>query len=89
MQIQLIDLAYLAKVYDAVKSDNPPKLSKICPECDTAPDPDDGDHVTLSTHIPPYWLERGDWPETNPYGMEGYDQPYVLIGCEGYHLVQF
>lgn len=89
MQLMSIDLAYLAKVYAAVKSDNPPELTTVCPECDMVPDPNDGDHVTLSTHIPPYWGEAGGWGETNPYGMNVGDTPFVLIGCEGYHLVQF
>jgi hypothetical protein len=85
----LADLEYLGKVLDAVKSDNPPELTTICPECDNIVEPDDNNHITLNTSIPGYWAERGDWGYPDPYGMKWDDPAFVLIGCQGYHLIQF
>lgn len=87
--LALADLAYLGKVLDAVKSDNPPELQTECPECGETPIPGDDAHIVLSTHIPGYWADRDDWGYPNPYGMTHDDAPFVLIGCQGYHLVQF
>lgn len=87
--LSLPDIAYLGKVLDAVKSDNPPALTTICPECDETPEPGDGAHILLNTSIPGYWAERGLWGYPNPYEMNREDTPFVLIGCAGYHIVQF
>jgi len=90
MALTLDDLQYLANVLIAVKSDNPPEIPNICPECDGTVDEYDNAHITLNTRIPGYWAERGDWGQPNPYGMTDDDAPLVLIGCEGYHtLPQF
>jgi len=87
--LSLHDLAYLVKVYNAVKSDNPPELSSICPECDETVEIDDIHHTTLNTRIPEYWGEKDHWGQPNPYDMDDDSRPLVLIGCEGYHIVQF
>lgn len=87
MKLDLADLAYLSRVYDAVKSDNPPQMPTVCPECDETVEPGDGEHITLTTYIPTYWAERGDWPEPNVFGMSANESPFVLIGCEGYHTL--
>lgn len=88
MALGMHDLAYLARVYDAVKSDNLPEMTTICPECGEQPERDDTLHTTLNTYIPGYWAERGDWGEDDPYGMKYDDAPFILIGCEGYHLIE-
>lgn len=90
MILTLSDLQYLGKVYEAIKSDNPPKLPDICPECEERVFDDDNAHITLNTSIPEYWLMHPDtWGEPNTYDMSRKDFPLVLIGCEGYHIVQF
>lgn len=85
----LSDLAYLGKVAELVKTDVAsirPQLTTECPECDSTPEPGDGAHVVLNTTIGSYWKERG---EIDPLGMSWDDEPFILIGCEGYHLIQF
>lgn len=90
MALGLADLEYLANVLNAVKSDNPPEIPDICPECDEQAEEYDTFHITLNTRIPGYWAERGDWGQPNPYGMNDESAPLILIGCEGYHtLPQF
>lgn len=90
MILTLADLAYLGKVYDAVKSDNPPQLTDICPECDERVNEGDDFHITLNTAIPAYFVTHPDtWGEPNALGMTREDAPIVLIGCEGAHTVQF
>lgn len=88
MELGLHDLAYLANVLNAVKSDNPPWIPTICPECDQPAEPGDDAHIALTTHIPGYWEERGDWGQPNPYGMTTDDRPKILIGCQGYHILE-
>jgi hypothetical protein len=87
--LSLDDLVYLGKVAEAIKTDKAsilPQLTTICPECDEETEPLDGAHLTLNTTIGAYWAERG---EIDPLGMTPDDQPFVLIGCEGYHLIRF
>lgn len=87
--LSLADLAYLGKVAVAIKKDVKairPQLTTECPECDSTPEPGDGAHTTLNTTIGSYWVEQG---EIDPLGMTGDDDPFILIGCEGYHIIQF
>lgn len=89
MQFTLKDLAYLAKVYEATKTDTPPIIPVICPECDETVETDDTEHITLNTRIPGYWAQNGGWGEIDPYGMNSDSRPMVLIGCEGYHTIGY
>lgn len=87
--LKIDDLAYLGKVADAIKTDVTPILPQLtteCPECGESPIPGDDAHIVMNTAIGSYWEERG---EINHLGMKHDDAPFVLIGCEGYHLVQF
>lgn len=87
--LDLDDLAYLGKVADAIKTDVTPiraQLTTECPECDSTPEPGDAAHTTLNTTVAPYWAEKG---EIDPLGMTRDDDPFILIGCEGYHVIRF
>lgn len=87
--LSLTDLVYLGKVAELIKSDVAairPQLTTECPECDSTPEPGDAAHITLNTTVAPYWAEQG---EIDPLGMTRDDAPFILIGCEGYHLIQF
>lgn len=93
MIADLDDIAYLAKVAEAIKAGDGAVIAQLttkCPECDEIPDGFDADaHIALTTAIPGYWEERGDWGQPNSLGMTTDDPPFVLIGCEGYHLIRF
>lgn len=92
MTLDLADIAYLAKVADAAKAGDQAvigQLTTICPECDEQAELQDNAHISLTTAIPKYWEERGDWGQPNALGMTQDDAPFILIGCEGYHLIQF
>lgn len=87
--LDLDDLEYLGKVAHAIKTDTTailPQLHTICPECDEMPEPGDSAHTLLNTTIGAYWVAQG---EIDPLGMKRDDRPFILIGCEGYHLIQF
>lgn len=89
LALKIDDLVYLGKVADAIKTDVTPikpQLTTICPECDLTPIPGDDAHIVMNTAIGSYWEERG---AINYLGMDWDDAPFILIGCQGYHLIQF
>lgn len=87
--LSITDLIYLGTVGAQLKTDVTPilpQLTKICPECDETPEPEDGRHIVLNTTVGSYWADRG---EIDPLGMDRDDRPYILIGCQGYHVIRF
>lgn len=87
--LDIDDMIYLGRVGAQLKTDTTPilpQLTTICPECDETPEPEDGRHITLNTHVGSYWAERG---EIDPLGMDRDDRPYILIACQGYHVIRF
>lgn len=79
MMLNAIDVAYLSRLMEALKSDDDFEITMECPECGKSlerPGEADNDHIILTT-----------WESPEQY-KAGLVRTTLAIACEGYHIYQ-